>query len=391
MLRVLTLATLFPDASRPTLGPFVERQTLGLAAHPDVELKVVSPRGLPPWPLSLHPRYRALAKVKAHEDWKGLDMYRPKFLVLPGTGGGFAASAVVRAVTPLLKRIRRDFAFDVIDAEFFFPDGPAAVELGRIFNAPVSIKARGADIHFWGTQGSTAAQVVEAGRAAQGMLAVSSALKDDMVAIGMPGERIRVHYTGVDLTLFKPLDRAATKAELGVSGPLIVTVGALIPRKRQHLVIDALAQLPGATLALIGKGEDADKLAEQAASLGISGQLRMLGAMPHAEIARWLGAADVMCLPASSEGLANAWVEALACGTPIVITDVGGARELVDRPEAGRLIEPDAAVIAAAIRDVLANPVDPARVRACAERFTWEANTAALYDHLNGLVAAAKA
>ena len=388
MLRVLTLSTLFPDASRPTLGPFVERQTLGLAAHPDVDLKLVSPRGLPPWPLSLHPRYGALAGVAPHEDWKGLDCYRPRFLALPGTGGGFAAKAMVRALAPLLARIRSDFAFDVIDAEFFFPDGPAAVELGRIFNVPVSIKARGADIHFWGTQAATAAQVIHAGKTADGMLAVSAALKDDMTALGMPAERIRIHYTGVDLSLFKPLDRAATKAALGITGPLIVTLGALIARKRQHLVIDALAQLPGASLALIGKGEDAEKLKAQAAALGIADRLLMPGAMPHADIARWLAAADVMCLPASSEGLANAWVEALACGTPIVITDVGGARELIDRPEAGRLIEPDATIIATAIRAVLANPVDPHKVRACAERFTWEANTAALCDHLSGLVSA---
>lgn len=388
MLRVLTLSTLFPDASRPTLGPFVERQTLGLAAHPDVALKLVSPRGLPPWPLSLHPRYRALAAVKAREDWKGLDCYRPRFLALPGTGGGFAARGVVRALTPLLTRIRRDFAFDVIDAEFFFPDGPAAIALGKHFGVPVSIKARGADIHYWGTQAATAAQVIAAGQAADGMLAVSAALKEDMAVLGMPADRIRVHYTGVDLSLFKPLDRGATKHALGVSGPLIVTVGALIPRKRQHLVIDALAQLPGTTLALIGKGEDKTKLREQASALGLGDRVRLLGAMPHAEIARWLGAADVMCLPAASEGLANAWVEALACGTPIVITDVGGARELIDRPEAGRLIEPQAEAIARAIRAVLANPVDPQKVRACAERFTWEANTAALYDHLAGLVAA---
>jgi glycosyltransferase involved in cell wall biosynthesis len=335
--------------------------------------------------LSLHPRYRALARVSAHEVWKGLDLYRPAFLSLPGTGGGFAARAMVRALIPLLTGIRREFAFDVIDAEFFFPDGPAAVALGAHFGVPVSIKARGADIHFWGTQAATAGQVITAGQTAQGMLAVSAALKDDMIALGMPAARIRVHYTGVDLTLFKPLDRARVKAELGVSGPLIVTVGALIARKRQHLVIEAMARLPGVTLALIGKGEDAGALIAQAAALGLADRVRMLGAMAHADIARWLGAADVMCLPAASEGLANAWVEALACGTPIVITDVGGARELIDRPIAGRLIAPEPAMIATAISDLLDHPPDPQKVRACAQRFTWEANTAALHDHLAGL------
>jgi teichuronic acid biosynthesis glycosyltransferase TuaC len=386
LLRVLTLASLFPDATRPTLGPFVERQTLELAAHPDVELQVVSPRGLPPWPLSLHPRYRDLAGLPKQECWKGLTVHRPRFTHMPGTNGRFDAGAMARALLPLLKRIRRDFPFDVIDAEFFFPDGPAALRLSKELSVPFSVKARGADIHFWGRESATAAQVLAAGQGASGLLAVSSALRNDMVALGMAADKIKVHYTGVDLSLFQPLDRTSVKAELGVAGPLIVTVGALIARKRQSLVIEAVAQIPGATLVLIGKGEDAAKLAAQAQALGIGDRIRQLGPLPHAEIARWLGAADVMCLPSASEGLANAWVEGLACGTPIVITNVGGAAELVDRAEAGRLVEADGSAIASAISEILANPPTQSSVRATAERFTWTANRDALYAHLSGLV-----
>lgn len=386
-LRVLTLASLFPDASRPTLGPFVERQTLGLAAHPDVELQVVSPRGLPPFPLSLHPHYAPLAQLPERETWKGVTVHRPRFTHWPATKGRFDAGAMARALFPLLRGIRQDFRFDVIDAEFFFPDGPAAIQLGEALGVPVSIKARGADIHFWGSNPATSAQVIGAGQKADGMLAVAQALKDDMIALGMPGERIRVHYTGVDLANFKPLDRAETKAELGVSGPLIACVGALIPRKRQSLVLEALASLPGATLVLIGKGEDEAKLRAQAEALGLADRVRFTGAIPQTEIARWLGAADAMCLPSASEGLANAWVEALACGTPIAITDVGGARELVDRAEAGHIVSPDASAIAAALADLLDHPRPQAAVRATAERFSWDTNRDTLFAHLSALVA----
>ncbi len=386
MLKVLTLASLFPDAARPTLGPFVERQTLGLAGHPDVELVVVSPRGLPPFPLSLHPHYRALAAQPAQEAWKGVTVHRPRFIHWPGTGGRFDAGAMARAVLPLLRRIRQGFAFDVIDAEFFFPDGPAAIRLGEALGVPVSIKARGADIHYWGTQPGTGAQVIDAGRKAAGLLAVAQSLKADMAGLGMPEERIRVHYTGVDLSRFKPGDKAALKAELGVSGPLVICVGALIPRKRQGLIVEALASLPGVTLVLIGKGEDEAALRAQAAALGLADRMRFTGAIPQDEIARWLAASDVMCLPSASEGLANAWVEALACGTPVVITDVGGARELVDRPEAGQLVAPESPAIAEAIRALIQSPPAPDAVRAAAMRFTWEANRDALYAHLSGLV-----
>lgn len=386
MLRVLTLSTLFPDVSRPVFGPFVERQTLGLAAHPDVELQVVAPIGLPPGPLALLRRYKGFRDVPLQEDWKGLAVHRPRFWHIPGVGGRLDAGMEVRAVLPLLKRIYRDFPFDLIDAEFFFPDGPAAIKLGRAFDVPVSIKARGADVHYWGKNGRTAAQVVEAGCTAQNVLAVSGALKADMVALGMPADKIHVHYTGVDLARFQPINRAAAKAVLNVAGPLIVSVGALIPRKGHHIVIEALAAIPDATLVIIGKGEEQARLERMAIELGVADRVRLTGPLDADAIAQWLGAADVMALASASEGLANAWVEALACGTPIVITEAGGAREVLPGKEGGHIAARDPASFAKAIGDLIDKPRPSAEQREVAGRFTWDANTDALYRHFKAMV-----
>ena len=380
MLRVLTLSTLFPDASRPNFGPFVELQTRGLAAHPEVELRVVAPIGIPPLG-RFHPRYKALAALADVETWKELSVYRPQFAHIPATGGRFDAGALARALRRPLRGIRDQFAFDVIDAEFFWPDGPAAIALGKALGVPVSIKARGADIHFWGKSPATAEQVIAAGRAADGILAVSSALKADMVALGMPADRITVHYTGIDRTRFHVRDRAAAKAALGVTGPLLVSVGALIERKGHSIVIDALAHIPDATLVIIGDGPDRAALAARSDP----GRVRFLGSLPHDAIADWLAAADAMVLMSASEGLANAWVEALASGTPLVISDVGGARELLDRPEAGVLAKPDPGSVADAVAVVLARNSDRNAVAATVDRFSWDANTATLYDHLKAV------
>ncbi len=387
MLRVLTLSTLFPDATRPSFGVFVERQTRGLAALGDVELQLVAPIGVPPWPLSRHPNWRALAAVPASETWRGLTVHRPRFPILPGMGA-LNPRSIAGTLLPMLRALRKDFRFDVIDAEFFFPDGPAAVRLGGALGVPVSIKARGADIHHWGRQRATARLVREAGRAAGGMLAVSAALKADMVALGLPAERIRVHYTGVDLDRFRPSpNRAAAKAALGVTGPMLLSVGALIPRKGHDLAIAAMAELPDATLLIAGHGPERAALEALIAARGLGDRVRLLGSQPHDALPALAAAADVGVLVSSSEGLANAWVEALACGAPIVIADVGGARELVDRPEAGRLVARAPAAIAAGVRAVLAADYDPQAVRATAERFTWEANATALRAHLAGLAA----
>jgi glycosyltransferase involved in cell wall biosynthesis len=379
MLRVLTLSTLFPDAGRPSFGVFVERQTLGLATLAAVE--VVSGVGRPLWPLSLHPHYAARAALPERERWKGMSVHLPRFRVLPRLGEAKAAQALARAALPLV----REIAPEVIDAEFFWPDGVAAMHLARATGIPFSIKARGSDIHYWGVRPKVLRQMVEASHEAGGLLAVSEALKRDMAALGMPEDKIRVHYTGVDLDGFRPLDRAVGKGALDVEGPLIVCAGALIPLKGQTLAIAALREIPGATLLLVGDGPERAALEAQAAALGP--RVRFLGSRPHGELPSLLGAADLMVLPSEREGLANVWVEALACGTPILITDVGGAREVLDRPEAGRIVARDAGAIAAAARAMLAEPPAQDAVRRAAERFSWERNAAELLDHLSRISA----
>jgi glycosyltransferase involved in cell wall biosynthesis len=388
MLRVLTLSTLFPDASRPDFGVFVEKQTRGLAARADVQLQVVAPLGLPPKPFSAAPRYRALDALPLREAWRGLDVHRPRFINLPGTSGRFHAPMLTRALIPLLTEIRRTFPFDVVDAEFFFPDGPVGIALGRRFDVPVSIKARGADIHHWGRSPATALAVAGAAREAEGVLAVSRALRDDMIALGMPGERIAVHRTGVDHGAFAAHERAAAKAALGIDGPLVLAVGSLIARKGHDIVIDAVASLPGVALHIVGGGSERAALEARIGALGASDRIRLIGQVPHEELPRIFAAADVMALASASEGLANVWVEALAAGTPVVAPDIGGAAEAIDRPEAGRLVARTPEAFAAAIAALLHAPPSADAVRAAAQRFSWQTNTIALKAHLDALVAA---
>jgi teichuronic acid biosynthesis glycosyltransferase TuaC len=248
MLRVLTLSTLYPDSARPVFGLFVERQTLALVERPDLAVEVVAPVGLPLWPLSLHPHYRSQARLPAKERRRGLAVHRPRFRVWPGIGEAGTARSLAAGVLPLLRGLR----FDVIDSEFFWPDGVAAMHLAEALGVPFSIKARGSDVHFWGRRPAVAPQMLEAAGKAAGLIAVSAALKRDMAAMGMAEDRIRVHHTGVDLELFRPTDRAEAKRKLGVDGPLIVTPGNLVALKGQRLAIEALTGLPEATLLIPG-------------------------------------------------------------------------------------------------------------------------------------------
>ena len=390
MKRLLSIATLYPNAHQPRFGPFVARQLEALAARGDWDVTVVNPIGVPPLALG---RYKPLAEAAVTGVEHGVTVHRPRFTLVPRLGGPVNPAMIARAVRPLARRLHALAAFDLVDAQVFYPDGPAAATVAGALGLPLSIKARGADISYWGERPYALRRMRAAADQAAGLLAVSEALAADMVARGLPGEKIVVHYTGLDRALFRPLDRAASRAMLAArfglpaEGPLLATVGALIPRKGQQLAIRALARIPGARLALVGTGPDQATLELLARDSGMADRVHFLGSLDHALLPAVLSAADAMVLPSASEGLANAWVEALACGCPLVISDAGGARELVTTPRAGRIVGRGPEEIAAAVAALLADPPEREAVAACAARFSWEANAAALAAYYEGLLA----
>lgn len=391
MKRVLSIATLYPNAHRPRFGTFVARQLEALARRGDWDVTVINPIGVPPLALG---RYEALAGAAVTGVEEGVTVHRPRFTLIPAVGGPINPAMIARAVLPLAKRLHALAPFDLVDAQFFYPDGPAAARIAAALGLPLSIKARGADISLWGRKAYALRKMKRAADQAAGLLAVSEALKADMVGLGLPGEKITVHYTGLERAWFYPRDRKESRERLAhrfqlkfhPNATLLATVGALIPRKRQGHVIRALRLLPATHLLLVGEGPDRPWLERAARTFEVADRVHFLGSLDHMALPEVLSACNAMVLPSKSEGLANAWVEALACGCPLVITDAGGAREVVTRPEAGRIVEPKAEAIAQGVREVLKQRTPPAAVAECAARFSWEANAAALAAYYEGLL-----
>jgi glycosyltransferase involved in cell wall biosynthesis len=202
---------------------------------------------------------------------------------------------------------------------------------------------------------------------------VSQALKESLVAMAVDPGKITVLRNGVDLDRFAPRNRARIRTRLGLAGPVWLTVGHLVELKGIDIVIEALAQVPDTTLLIAGEGSEERKLRQLVERLGLGARVRFVGAIPHAELCEYYNAADAMVLASSREGMPNVVLEAMACGTPVVATAVGGIPELITDPVAGELMRerrPEA--LARAWSTLQARKPDRAATRAFAERLGWQ-------------------
>ena len=384
MLRLLSISTLYPAPGRMGFGRFVARQMEALAARGDWQVTVINPIGLPPLPLK---RYAPLRAIPAFQAQGAIAVHHPRFTLIPALSGPLNPALIASAILPLAKRLHAETPFHMVDAQFFYPDGPAAARIAQALDLPLAIKARGSDIHLWGENASARRQMIAAAHQAKALLSVSRALARDMAAMGMPEATTHVHYTGLDRERFQPLERRAARQLISAipslhvwsTGPLLLCVGALVPIKGQAIAIRALTHLPeDVRLAIAGTGADEITLRALTKQLGLESRVHFLGAVEHDLLPQLLCAADAMVLPSEREGLANAWIEAIACGTPVVIPDVGGAREVVLDNSAGRIVDRSPEAIANAVTELLANPPSQQSVAANAERFSWSSNAAAL-------------
>ena len=256
-MRILTFSTLYPSSARPTHGVFVETRIRHLVASGEVTARVVAPV---PWFPSRDPRfgsYADLARTPREEDRFGIPVVHPRYVAIPKVGMTASPALLYAGSLAAVRRLLESgYDFGLIDAHYFYPDGVAAAMLARTLGKPVVITARGTDINLIPRHALPRRMILWAARQASAVIAVCQALKDRLVELGVPAAKVAVLRNGVDLDLFRPLDRAAARARLGVDEPMILSVGHLIPRKGHDVVLRALAQMTGPRLFIVGTGPE---------------------------------------------------------------------------------------------------------------------------------------
>ncbi len=395
-MRILLFSTLYPNAARPAHGVFVENRLAAYCQKYEADIKVIAPV---PWFPFTHPafgEYADFARAPQRETRNGFDVFHPRYFIPPKVAMGVAPASLTRCLRKAaLELIETGWDFDFIDAHYFYPDAAAAAQIARELGKPFVVTARGTDVTLLPSFARPRRIIQDTAQRADAIITVAGSLKQELVRLGATEQKITVLRNGVDLKKFAPADREQERRVLGVDGLVLASVGHLIGRKGHDLVIDALKFLPGATLLIAGSGPMRASLESQAAAAGVTDRVRFLGEVGHHELRGVYSAADVLVLASSREGWPNVLLEAMACGAPCVATDVGGVREVIAAPEAGRLVtEHTPQGIASEVKALLASPPGRKKTRTYAEQRSWDETADGMhkiFEELSGKAAAGQA
>ena len=192
------------------------------------------------------------------------------------------------------------------------------------------------------------------------VIAVSEATRQQLICSGVPSGRVVLVPNAVDTQHFHPHGTSDLREKLGISAETVVVaaVARLSPEKGHRYLVEAFSRLSDKTpvhLVLAGDGPERVRLERTAASMALSQHITFLGWCEDVRQVYW--ASDIIALPSLTEGLPCAVLEAMACGKPVVASDVGGVAEALGRSGAGMLVPAcDSLALAGALSDLIADP-----------------------------------
>lgn len=292
----------------------------------------------------------------------------------------------------LARRLHKENPFDCIDAHFIYPDGFAAVLLGKALRLPVVVSARGTDINVYPSFRIIRPMLRWTLKHADGAIAVSADLKKKLADLGTSSSNLIVISNGVDEERFWRLDAKESRRRLALpeEAPIAVSVGSLIESKGHHLLISAVEQLtrqfPKLRLYIIGEGVYRPRLEDLVRGKGLQDRVFLKGNLPNEELVTWFSAANVSCLISSREGWPNVVSESLACGTPVLATPVGGIPEIIVSPDLGMLVERNVSSITAGLEQALCHQWDREKIARQARMRSWKTVASEVESFLNSSI-----
>lgn len=355
-MKIAVVTSQFPVAGDPSRGRPILQTVEALATMASVEVFVPN-ASYPRW---LSPRsYRYVPSGADRVTMHGVPVTYLSYATLPVIGRLLNGSGVARAIRAPLRK----YAPDVVLSYWLYPDACGAAVVAAELGVPLVAGARGSDLRardrvsLWLTR--------RALHHARRVLTVSDDLQ--RIAIqqhGVAPARVTTIANGCNTRIFHPGSRMAERQRLGLPADarLLLYVGRLVPAKGLRELMAAWLQLaahdPLLHVAFIGEGALRGELEARARQSGMPARVHLPGAAEAEQVAGWMRACDVFCLPSYTEGYPNVLVEALACGRPVVATPVGGIVEIADAENSLLVPTRDVEALAEAISSALQRPWD---------------------------------
>ena len=391
--KLLVFSSLFPSQKRPNAGVFIRERMFRVKQ--EIPVIVVSP--VPWFPFQGIIRYRRphfRPIPNKYEEQQGVYVYFPRFLSVPGLLK--SCDGFFMALGSLATLVKLRHHFNIIDAHFAYPDGYAATLLGKWLKIPVTITLRGTEVPLSKIPGRKA-RLLTALKNATRVFSVSDSLKQHVVSLGAEINKIRVIGNGIDVVKFYPLAKSVARAELNIpeDAKVLVSVGGLVDRKGFHRVIEVLptlvAKYPELIYLIVGgdspEGNIRERLEQQVKTLKLEANVRFLGAYPSEQLKLPLSAADLFVLATANEGWANVFLEAMACGLPVITTEVGGNKEVVNDPGLGTVVPfGDSESLLAALMQGLETVWDRSLIIQYARENSWDTRVKILVEEFQRIV-----
>ncbi len=382
MLKIAVVTRYFPSSAEPWQGRSAYQTLRVLAQYADVQVFFPNAR----YPSTLTPRSRIYDHLDASYSPPDVKVSYHNYAALPLVTRPINGWMAARCLLPHV----RSFAPDLIFTIFLYPDGYAALKIGKALSVPVVAMGIGSDIHSIGDRLS-ALHTRTVLRGVDSLVTVSDDLRKQAIAMGASPEKTRAIVNGCDLSIFRVTNRleARLKLDIDPSAEAVVYIGRMDVKKGLRELVEAAISLhshrPNLHLYMVGEGPDRGVIESAIRDADAANYIHAMPACSFDDVAVWMAASDLVTLPSYMEGCPNVVLEALACGRPVVATRVGGIPEIMS-DECGRLVRPRNSVeLAEALASVLDTTWDAEAISARRGR-SWNAVAAELLDVFDSVV-----
>ena len=394
-LNVLALSYLFPNTAQPAYGIFVLNRLK--AIHKYCDVNVIAPIQWYPFIHHVRGAMRGPGVLRSTEI-EGLAVFHPRFVVIPRFMKWIDAITFWISARSVVKKqsMLQTFKYDLVDVHWTYPDIVAGYLLAKRRNKKFIVTIRGHEALYDNESSLRRWLVAYFLRKADFVITLSDELRDKVIGLGIAAEKSKTVLNGVDIQHFRPLNRDECRRQVGVpiDSKVMVSVGRVTEGKgHQDLVriMPSLNKCGSVELYIIGGVNPEDDfthtLHKMIADLNLK-NVHLVDSVSHDQLPLWYSAADLFCLASKREGCPNVVLEALACGTPVVVTNVGSVSELIVPGENGALVElAQLDSLGQVVSSALEKSWDRTRIAARMANWGWDAcavRVVEIYESLLG-------